>query len=235
MKKILICGLVLLSVFIIYLANMDREVYYLTLGDSNKTSLDSYDNEVNGYSFYVKDYLNSKGVLEKYVYGYSNRDDRITDLIYDIENNKRLKDNTLKNALIKADLVTISINPKDIFDKLVDDTVIYSELYDYIDELALDLEKLLSIIRKYCKEDIIFIGYYNPYKYMSNIDIDDVIEYLNKSYKEICKKYNVEYVDVTHIEDECLPNKKSFNLSKKGYKVLASKIIEIIDKKLFEG
>ena len=53
MKKILIIGLVLLSIFLIYLANMDKKVYYLALGDSlEKFYLN--DGEVYGYSHYIK-------------------------------------------------------------------------------------------------------------------------------------------------------------------------------------
>lgn len=234
MKKILICALVLFSVFVIYLANMDKEVYYLALGDSSKTSIDSYGKMVKGYSYYVKEYLRKKNVLEKYVYNYSNRNQRLTDVINDIKNNKKNKNNTLKNALIKADLVTISINADDIYLKLKNDNLVYSDMYDYIDDLTLDLEKLFGLMRQYCKEDIVFVGYFNPFKYLNNSYIQDIVDYLNKRYKNVCDKYDIGYVVVDDIDQKYLPNKESTNLSMDGYKFVGDKVIQISNKVLFD-
>ena len=191
MKKILFVLFVFLFVFIIYLANMDKKVYYLALGDS-------YDSDDN-YSFYVKDYLNEKNVLEKAIYDYANSNDRITDIYNKIVSNEKSKNGTLKNSLIKADLVTLKIN--------IDDSS-FVDIYDYIDDLAKDFDKLLNLIRQYSKEDIMFIGY--DYR---NKDIDeiDLISYLNKRYKEVCNHY-----DVIFVEDVSL-------------------ITEKMDKYLFEG
>ncbi len=234
MKKILIVGLVLLSIFIIYLANMDKEVYYLALGDSSKVSFDSYGKKVNGYSYYVQKHLKNKGVLEKYVYEYSKSDMRITDLIRDIKVNKKFKDITIKNALIKADLVTLSVNAEDVFSMLKGDDIIYSDIYDYIDDLTLDLEKLFKLMREYCKEDIIFVGYYNPYKYIKNSDIEDIIDYMNKRYKEISLENNIKYVDISDISEVYLPNNESIYLNGAGYRFIGNKVISASDKILFD-
>ena len=198
MRKILFVLFVFLFVFIIYLANMDKKVYYLALGDSS----DSVDN----YSFYIKDYLNEKDVLEKAVYDYSNSSDRITDIYNRIISNEKSKGGTLKNSLIKADLVTLKINIDDVYEKIEDSS--FTDVYDYIDDLTKDFDKLLNLIRKYSKEDIMFIGY--TYK-NDNVDEIDLISYLNKRYKEVCDGYNVIFV-------------KNPSL-----------IVEKIDKYLFEG
>ncbi len=169
MKKILFVGGVLLTVFVIYLCNMDKKVYYVVLGD-----------DVNRYSYYVKNYLSDKGVLERYLNDFSSSSIRISDIINDINDNKKLEDGTtLKNALIKADLVTLSINVDDVYSR-------EDDAYDYIDELALCLDDLLKLMREYCKEDIVFVGYSG----------DKVINYLNKRFKEVCSDYGVSYVDV---------------------------------------
>ena len=198
MKKILFVLFVFLFVFIIYLANMDKKVYYLALGDSS----DSEDN----YSFYVKDYLNEKDILEKSVYDYCNSDDRITDIYNRIISNEKSKDGTLKNSLIKADLVTLKINIDDVYEKINDSSFTY--VYDYIDDLTKDFDKLLNLIRKYSKEDIMFIGY--NYK-NDNKNEEKIIAYLNKRYKEVCDKYDIIFVSDTSL------------------------ITEKIDKYLFEG
>ena len=181
MKKILFVLFVFLFVFVIYLANMDKKVYYLALGNS-------YDSEDN-YSFYVKDYLNEKDVLEKVVYDYCDSNDRITDIYNKITSNKKSKGGTIKNSLIKADLVTIKINIDDVYEKINDSSFV--DVYDYIDDLVKDFDKLLNLIRKYSKEDIMFIGY--TYK-NDNASEKDLISYLNKRYKEVCDRYDVVFV-----------------------------------------
>lgn len=198
MRKILFVLFTVLFIFVIYLANMDKKVYYLALGDS--TGRD------NNYSFYVKDYLNEKNVLEKAVYDYSCSDDRITDIYNRIISNEKSKEGTLKHALIKADLVTLKINIDDVYEKIDDPSFV--NVYDYIDDLTKDFEKLLNLIRKYCKEDIMFIGY--SYR-NDNTDEKHLIDYLNKRYKEVCDKYDVIFV------------------------IDPSLIIKSIDKYLFEG
>ena len=198
MKKLLFVLFTVLLIFVIYLANMDKKVYYLALGDSTGRE--------DNYSFYVKDYLNEKNVLEKAVYDYSDSDDRITDIYNRIISNEKSKEGTLKHALIKADLVTLKINIDDVYEKIDDPSFV--NVYDYIDDLTKDFEKLLNLIRKYCKEDIMFIGY--SYR-NDNTDEKDLIDYLNKRYKEVCDKY-----DVIFVSDPSL-------------------IIKSIDKYLFEG
>ena len=198
MKKILFVLFVFLFVFVIYLANMDKRVYYLALGDS-------YDREDN-YSFYVKDYLNEKDVLEKVVYDYCNSNDRITDIYNRIISNEKSKGGSIKNSLIKADLVTLKINIDDLYEKISDSSFV--DVYDYIDDLTKDFDELLNLIRKYSKEDILFIGY----NYKSDSDYEkDLISYLNKRYEEVCDRYDVIFVKDTSL------------------------IIEKIDKYLFEG
>lgn len=224
MKKILIIGLVLLIIFVIYLSNLDKKVYYLALGDSLETVI--YKNkEVYGYSYYVKKHLKDKNILERYSDDFSKVDTRITDIISDINNNTKIVNNkgsfSFKNALIKADLVTINISNSDVYDKLASD--FNNEIYDYIDDLAYDLDNLFKLMREYCKEDIIMIGVYNPfYEYSS--DVSDVLEYLNNKYYNVCKEYDITYLDIMDL-----------SLSNDFYKEIGFKTIALADKKLFEA
>ena len=36
-------------------------------------------------------------------------------------------------------------------------------VYTYIDEVMEDMNELLSLVKEYCKEDIIVLGYYLPH------------------------------------------------------------------------
>jgi len=233
MKKILIIGLVILIVFVIYLANMDKKVYYLSLG----SSVTSYGDNVNGYPFYVKNYLEEKNVLENFVDNYTKKDYRISDILNDIKNNKKKnyegKPISLKNALIKADLVTLSIDSNDIFNKL-NGNIITNDIYDYVDDLANNLEKLFKEIRKYCKEDIVMIGYYNPY--YDNYQATVIIEYLNKKYKDVALEYNIDYINLQNEFNGMIDELTTDTLpSEKGSKVISDLVIGVIDKKIFEA
>ncbi len=224
MKKILIIGLVFLSVFLIYLANMDKKVYYVALGDSLERVY--VDDEVYGYSHYIKKYLKDEGLLERYSDDFAQVDTRITDIIKDINNNKKIKTNkgsfSLKNALIKADLITVNISFKDVYNKLNKKNVVYNEVYDYIDDLAYDLESLFKLMREYCKEDIVMIGPYNPF--IDETDKLDVYEYFNEKYKNVSRDYDIIYVDLSDIDE----------MNGYTYEVLANRVIDKMSKSLFE-
>ena len=224
MKKILIIGLVLLSIFVIYLSNMDKKVYYVALGDSLERVYVG-DEEVYGYSYYIKKYLAADDLLERYSDEYAKVDTRITDIINDINNNKKVTTGdgsfSLKNALIKADLITLNISSSDVFNKLNKNHVIYNEVYDYIDDLAYDLDNLFKLMREYCKEDILMIGPYNPF---SDINSLDVYEYFNKKYRDVCEKYDVIYVDLSDVNE----------LNGESYELIGNRVIGKMRKNLFE-
>lgn len=186
-------------VFIIYLTTLDRKVYYLNLSDN-------YSNIDNNYSYHYMNYLNQKQKLEKYVYQFDLDDYRITDLIRAIEDNKQVtignSNQTIKNALIKADLITLSIGMNDINYKIGTNTKI--DLYDYIDEMIQDMEILFALIRQYCKEDIVFIGLYNVY----GKEYNKIFGYVNDKIDALCNKYQIIYLDITDIINNKTVNNK---------------------------
>ena len=183
------------------------------------------DEEVYGYSYYVKKYLMDDDLLERYSDDYAKVDTRITDIINDINNNKKVTTGdgsfSLKNALIKADLITLNISSSDVFNKLNKKDVIYNEVYDYIDDLAYDLDNLFKLMREYCKEDILMIGPYNPF---SDINSLDVYEYFNKKYRDVCEKYDVIYVDLSDVNE----------LNGESYELIGNRVIGKMRKNLFE-
>ena len=222
MRKILIIGLVLLLIFLIYLTNMDKKVYYVALGDSLE-KVYAYNEEVYGYSYYVKNYLKKKDLLERYSDDFSRVDTRSTDIIRDIKNNKKITTSrgtfSMKNALIKADLLTVNISYSDLFNKF--NNTIYTEIYDYIDTLAYDLDRLFELIREYCKEDIVFIGPYNLFK---DENVLDALEYLNNKYRDVCLEYDVIYVDISDLQV----------IDGKNLEEIGNRVIDKMSKSLFE-
>lgn len=234
-KYLLIAGIISLIVFLIYLSTLDKKIYYLSLGDSLAVGLTS-DNKQYGYSKYLANHLKKEGILETYVNDYSNLGYRTTDLIKDIEDNKKIKINdhtkTLKNALVKADIITLAIGTNDFISK-INYTEDYNKLYDYADEMFKDLEKLLKLIRQYCKEDIFLIGYYNPYD-INDPKLDEIFKYLNIKGKEISLEYDITYIDIYQTfknNEQYLPDKYNIHPSDLGYKAIYRLLLKEIDEK----
>lgn len=229
MKKILILGIIILSIFLIYLTTIDKKVYYVSLGDEIALGITKEGYYEKSFPHYIKQYLEEKNKLEIFIDDYTTQGYRITDLINDIKNNKESEEThkTIKNVLIKADLITISIGTNDILSKINNEEnltkIDYNRLYKNVEEIIKDLEKLLSLLREYCKEDIILIGI--------NIKTEDeklkeIINYTNEKFKETSQKYNIEYIKTEDlIKEKIYPTKDE-------YKSISEQIINIIDNNL---
>ncbi len=231
MKKILIIGIIILSIFLIYLTTIDKKVYYLALGDQIALGMTKEGYYEKSYTDYIKEYLEKKEILETYINEYETQGYHITDMINDINNNKEINSKTIKNALIKADLITISIGTNDIISKIDNQNKLtkidYNKLYKNIDEIIKDLDNLLELIREYCKEDIILVGIYIG---TNDEKLSELIHYANEKMKEISTKHNVIYVD----EYEIITDSKELNIypTKEEYQKIAEAIINIINNNL---
>lgn len=234
MKRILLILVIAITVFLIYLFNIDNKVYYLSI-DSN-----IIDNEENSnYIESVENYLLSNKKLEKTVSAFSKNNYLVKDLISDIKNNKKItvnnKNITLKNALIKADLLTLSIGMNEINNKLITSNSLTQ--YTYIDNLLIDIDNLLNLIREYCKEDIFIIGVYYPdVKYQK--DLIELYSYYNEEYKKIATKYNMQYIDLYNVfleNQEYLSQTNNLMPSLKGYKYISDQIIITIGKTVLKN
>lgn len=209
MKKILLLIFVFFIVFVIYYFNADKKTYYLSIGDYLSYGIDNFDN-INGYSENIKN--NYKNNLKNYV-NYSTYDDyRVMDLINDINYNKELKYNNkeykLQNLLIKANLITLSIGMNDlIYKKNID--------YDYVDSLLDDIDKLFILIRKYNKDQIYFLSFYDV------INNPNLILYTNKKLESLCIKNNIKYVDISNLNNYII-NKYP---TKEGYMYITDRVL----------
>lgn len=228
MKKIIVIILTVILVVTIYLVNLDRKIFFVVLGDNLSMGKTDYGYTSKNYNSYVVDYLNSKKLLEKYIDTYTSDGLRINDIINDINSNKKIftetKTYNIKNLLIKADLVTISINNEDLINKL---NGLYSieEMYNWVEELTKDYEELLSLLRDYCKEKIIVVGYYYPKNISKDSQIIKVISYLNSNFKEISNLYKVEYIDSSTLLKDSENLVGTYYPTESGYKVIGEEII----------
>ncbi len=172
--------LIIFLVFIIYISNIDNKIYYFNVID-NKYEFETY-NEL------LQSDIND---LERYVNYESDNQYRITDLIRDINDNIKINDKTIQNILIKADITTIRIGNNELNYKISNTNM--NELFDYSDELLEDLEKLIKLIRKYSKEKIALIGYFNNNEYYT-----ELYSYINVRAKDICDKYNIIFIETNN-------------------------------------
>lgn len=183
-KAIVFLILVSLLIFLINYKNIDNEIYYVNIDSTNNLN----------YNKNIEKYLKERKKLEKSVNQFSKQDYRTTDLIKDIKENKKEQNQTIQNALIKADILTIYIGINDINYKIGNTNK--EELYNYTDQVLDDIDELLMLIRKYCKEKIYVIGYKNE----QGISYNEYFNYTNKRLNEICKEYDIKYIEINNQE-----------------------------------
>ncbi len=235
LKKILVVLLVVLVVFLIYLTTLDKKVYYLAVGDYLTTGV----NNEYAWSKDLVQELKNRRKFEIYISEFSDMNMRTTDLLYQIKNNeKRIidgKEKSIKNALIKADFVTLSIGMNDFSYKMnmdIDD-ISMEDLYDYVDEMMVDMEETLKLVREYCKEDILITNYYVP-RGIESDKANKMIYYANKKLDELINVYDLELIDLSNFSrNEDLFHKGTAYLSNEGNREVTKLTKEVMIKTLF--
>lgn len=226
MKKILTIIIVLLAVFLIYLGFKDKEIYYFSMGDSLANGINSYNAKDYGYADYVKDSLE----IKKYE-SFTNNNKRSIDFVKDIEDNIKINGKNIQNILIKANIITLSVGMNDLFSNVTfNNDFSVNDLYMKFEEVMVDLENLFKLLRTYSKEDIIYIGIYNCLK---ENGLDEFFIYANEQLKKLCDNYKITYLDIYNEFNDStyFDNPNSYFPNKAGYKLISSKIIDIIVEK----
>ena len=118
--KLIFLWAVIISTLLIYKLTYQQGYNYVALGDSLAAGMNSYGEENYGYSDYVKDYLNDKGLLKSYVDDFATSGYTIDALKDDIKYNKRVNINddevSIRKILRESDIVTISIGVRDFLE-----------------------------------------------------------------------------------------------------------------------
>ena len=226
MKKILFLLIIFILVFLIYILNVDKKIYYLALGDDIAIGRTSNGNIIASYTSSLNNYLIENNYYEKDITAFINFGYRTTDLLNDIINNKKLnidnKDIAIKHAIIKADIITVSIGQNDFLNYLDD----YDLLRQNIIKLRIDMDNLLKELRSISKEPIILIGIYNSK--INDLNIYKVLLELNSLYENTAKKYNITYLNIfreisnSKYIDGLYPNEL-------GYNIISDKLLNTIE------
>lgn len=206
LKTIFTLIIIIFLVFIIYCFNLDKKIYYVNISDLEFKKVTSY-NEL------LSQRLKKDNRLEKYINNFTDKDYRVTDLIRDIETNKTIKikekEQTIQNALIKSDILTIKMGDNELNYKIDNSEI--NELFEYSDTLLSDLQQLFELLRKYSKENIYFIGYYNNHSDYYK----EIYDYLNLKIEDMCEDYEITFIESEDLSVEA-SNQKIYKTIEKS-------------------
>lgn len=234
-KKRLLRYLVLVSlilcVFSIYSFCKTDKINYIALGDSVAEGMNPYGEVGYGYTDYLADALKNQKKLSYYTKKYTKSGYITENVIIDIERN-----NHLKRDLRESDLVTISIGANDFLHSINLKSLNINnilELKPKIMEILPNIEDCIKTVRKYAKEEIIIVGYYNPIPFLFNTsskDLDELFAYIDDEYQKIADKYNCKYRSFYQLfkkNSSFLPNPADIHPNLDGYKAIAEEIYKI--------
>lgn len=230
LKKILL--IIILSFIFLISINKDDKISYVSIGDGLSKGINYNNYEGIGFSDYISNHIRKSGKLKMYSNNFSNTDERITDLIDDInENISTIVDNnkiTIQNAIKNADVLTISIGMNEILYKY-SSNVNDGYMYSYIDECMNDMVELIELITKLNNKNIYLLGFYNP---INDVRLDKFIKYSNDKLIEICNNNNITYVnlyDIFKSNKHMIYNLNNYYPNQDGYKLIANEIIKMLN------
>ena len=233
--KLLILIVLSLSVILIYNKTNNHNINYTTIGDSLSLGIDSYGKQDYGYSDYVKDYLIETNKLKTYSKSYTNKSMMINDikiaLISDQKMTNNNKNSNLKIILRETDILTMSIGIDDLLYKM---TYLSEKTNDnlniIINEIKTSFEELIDEIKKIYRGPIYIIGYYN----FQNTDsfYKRAITQLNNIYEKNNEVIYISTEEISQNPNIFMSNPNSYYPNYKGYRLISTKIIDKITKKL---
>lgn len=238
LKKLIIFILIILFIFFTYFFFKDDKLNYVSLGDSVAAGQNPYGQLGYGYTDYLKDYLLSNKKLKDYV-NFAVSGYKTTDVIKDINNNHEITVNNrarnIREALRESNLVTISIGANDFLSGITLNNLDLNNVDTYlkkIDTVSINIDETLKLVREYAKQDVIVVGYYNPFPILYNKDssqIDNLFYYADRKYIEICNKYDIKYLSVYDLfknNSNFLSNPFDIHPNNDGYKSISELLVK---------
>ena len=230
-KLLLMTIIIIVSIFTMYKLFYSDKISYIALGDSLAEGINPYGERGFGYADFIQDELKSKNKLDYYTKKYSESGYKIQDVINELNNPE------LKKELRESDLVTISIGANDFLARINKNNLNINEISNYkeiVKEIIPGIDNCIKEIRKYAKEDLVIVGYYNPIPFLFNTsekDLDLLFSYIDDEYNKISKKYNAIYVSNYNLfkkEKDYLPNPADIHPGIEGYQAIANNILNTI-------
>lgn len=224
MKKKLLLLLFISAIvtMLIYALNRNEKTYYLSLGDGVAEGMTAFHVEGYSYSDYIKDELQSRKCLDKFIKGFNEKDQRVKDLSLYIEKNTEItvgkETIPIQQAINKADIITLSIGSDELYTK---EKITEKDIKNF----ASNLEILYKKIKKYAQNKVIVLGLY----YVMDVSTM-VTDKINLEIEELCKRYGFTYIDTRLIinQEDYFADLKSHYITYRGHKEISKKILEEI-------
>lgn len=229
MKKILFLIILFLSLFGIYKLFDEPKINYMSIGDSLINGVNPYNIEGYGYNNYVKNYLERNNLLRSFNNYYYNNS--LKGLKEDIKNNRTImvdnKEYFFKKMLRESDIIVISSGMDELSFNYHEDDMAYN--YQYFEKMYSDIESLITEIKKYSINNIIFIGYYNPTKIYTS-DVDEFFCSINEKLSNLMKTNNIIYLDIYEEikAGNYLDNPKNYHINTNGYMKIANLLLKYL-------
>lgn len=203
--KILLILFLFLSCYLIYSLTENDKIFYVSIGNK-----DSFNNQI----------IERKNI--EYNNLYVDKDYRIVDLINIIKYNEE-KDVSIHYLLNKADVLTVFIGMNELYNILNSNT---REIYQYINDIVIDMDNLLNEISRYNYEDVYVLGFYNVFN-----NYNDIFTYINYKINKVVNKYNYTYIELNKIINKYdLIDENNFELNQKGIDKISKIILAYLEK-----
>lgn len=230
--KLILFFLVCLSIFLIYKNNNNNNINYTSLGDGFALGEDSFGQIDYGYSDYVKDYLQEKEQLNRYIKSFSTKTMSIENLYENIVINKKIilndQEINLKQTLRETSILTLSIGRNDLIYQLsLAEDISNYKIDKIIQEINISFNTLIKEIKKYYPNTIYVIGYYETNT--SNKKLSLGIKKLNQLYQ---KNEDIVFIPVDNLfknNPDYRSNPNSIYPNQLGYQAIAKEIIRSLE------
>lgn len=218
--------IVLISVVIayfIYFFNRDRKIRIMALGDGIASGETSYAIDGISYNDYLKEYFASKKILKDYNDDYAYENYKLVNIMDDLKNNQRNKNNKLniKQLIHQADIITVSFGEEE----LVKMAITKDLNKESIDKFIKMYDEFIYALKDITEGKIIIIGFYeNNYLDKTNVII------LNSEVANIANKYDVVFINISDLmlNKDYFLNKESFYFNYQGHEVISDMIVNSI-------
>nr|WP_066301388.1 SGNH/GDSL hydrolase family protein [Bacillus sp. FJAT-29937] len=216
-------------------AAAEKNVYYVSLGDSLAAGLSPFGEIGKGYTDFIAENFQSAEVLQTFVRDYAVPGYTTTNVLEDITNNVTKGENAgIQAVLSQATHVTLDVGANDILKKIKIDPVNQTVSFDQAEvqqtfaEIQQNLVKIVTAIKTVNPDVKLYImGYYNPYPHLPaehQPALNQLLASLNSMIEQIAIKSVSTYVptaDVVAKNIAFLPNPKDIHLSVDGYKAVS--------------
>lgn len=187
-KVILILFIGFILTIIIYYYTIPKNLNYLALGDGIASGENAYLIDGNSYNDYFNEEQYKK--IKLYNDDFTKKNYKLKELIDDIKKNTQINDNYIEQLIHNSNIITIAIGMDELAKFSVTDKLDQDYIKDFLDSYDI----LLYLIRKLNDKEVIILGLYKA----NNLKESDII-LINSQLKDIAKKYNSKYIDISEL------------------------------------